>query len=1080
MVLHTIRILFISLAVLMGSASLTMADGGTIFFAALVEKSDQATPQVVLEWGGLDGELPSGITAFKLYRSVNGAGHQWLADISHTLADINTLNSIAENDLSSRFSRLIDNLNRMSISEGGQAIDSGNFASYLHELMSPTSPAYNPLKVLLLSRAHLNAARGLGLAYIDDSVLAASSYHYILTAVTAGGESQPIGQSDIVAPGLETVLPAPTGLTQVRLSSCSPLGGGLDDNKINFRWDIPAEPQDIGLKAMTYGYELFWSAADLGIIDFRQGIPANLHRVNQEPVVMAGPVDEDGPDSYLAKDGKENHVTSEQGPEWRPGQSYFYYLTARDIAGHYSAPVSAVQLTVEDGQPPRTIWNSRVSEIKDPLDNLTPRLALVWDAPTSLNFARYYGSNRNICSATVEEVCWVGPEQSCTTDTPRCADLAVDHYRIFRFDSPQQAAQWGIDTDGDGWPDNLEDDPCDPTLHPEGSRPRQWIATVSPDDPQFSRDLNETHRQIIYIDRQEPGIPELNKVYWYKVLAVDTKGNQSPLSPPLRGVLYDRSQPDPSAVISRQVCNYSSGLPGDCDPLQPLTGDSLIVLDNTGKATSYKLYQSCGFSLLAGGPVLQLLDSGQLDSEGVGHIKISSLPIDETCTLPLCNVSSKLFVSFYDENGGQVAYSLAFVIKNACSYLGCITLEESCSWEEITGNHPLVDGPVQVCVPLEAGQSARVYYDTAEGMSAFHTFPPATVSGEVCAIFDDLAGLTPDDICLGVRTFSANHVGSAMQQLGCLELRSQNQQPPPRPLLDAPEAVRTDKGDFFNLHWSMPTAGIGSYILKFSSEGSSSYQSLWNLQPDDTGRYPYPHPLGREDMAKEWCFQVRALATDMQASDWSNEQCDTWYPGARETLPWPPVAEPEVVEGESLGAFYMETAWDHYPVLVLSNDLTAVIQNLPSCGATYCNSRGTVTSSPCMEDRELLFYNCPAADLIRHQIVASSFIVYRQESGHDFVQVSPLIEGFHSVTTISDKLIPVDHIQDPFITFLDVYPEVVTGVGDPEAIGAGIRVLFKDRYPFSPGSRIRYKLVSIHQETGEPEQVFTSNWVDIP
>lgn len=1085
MSLHKIHILLIFLFLWVGSVTLAAADGGTLFFTTIVEQGNLGTPQVVLEWGALDGKLPTEINSFKLYRSTNGGNHDWLADINHTLAAADNLKTMVQSDLPSRTTSLIENLDRMSGSEGGEVIDNGNFADYLHGLLDPISPSYNSLKVMLLSRAHLSAARAQGLAFIDNSVNASSTYHYILTAVTAGGESQPIGQSGNVDPSQETILPAPTGLAQVRLSECSALGGGLDDNKINLRWHMPSGPQNIGLNAVTYGYELFWSTSDLGVVDFRQTIPANLYRVIQEPVVVAGAPPVDGPDSYLAKDGPENHNNSETGPAWKRGQSYFYYLTARDIAGHYSAPVSAVELTVEDGKPPRAIWNAHVREVKDPNDNETPRLALMWDAPTARNFTRYYGTNRNICSATTEEVCWVSPEQSCNTDTPRCADLEVDHYDIFRFDSPQQATDWGIDTDGDGWPDNQDSEPCNPEVHPSGIHPAQWVATIDPDDGLYTRALTENHDQIFYIDDQEEGIPQLNKVYWYKILAVDATGNQSPLSPSIRGVLYDRSQPDPSATISRQNCSYSADLPGDCGVMLPEDGDAFIVRDTTGKAKSYKLLQVCG--LTVNGITMRVLDSGQVDSEGVARIKSSSLPtldLVNKCVLAPCNGFQTVVVRFYDKNGEIVDTTPGVDLVNSCSYQGCATLNESCTWEEIDESQPIVDDSVQVCVPLEAGQSARVYYETPGGMSAFHTFPPATLSGEVCEIFDDFAGLTPADICLGVRVFSENHVGSIMQYLGCLELPAQDKQPPPRPLLDAPEAMSNGDGDFFNLHWSMPTAGIGSYILKISSADGSSYQSLWDIHPDDSGRYPYPYQLNQEDIAKEWCFQVRALATDMQVSEWSNEQCDTWSLGEQENLPWPPVAEPEIVEGESIGAFYMENAYDHYPVLVLSDNLAPITESLltcnsiPSCGIWGIEFEPGI--SPCMGDMELTFYNCPVSSLIESNITASNFIVYRQQSGHDFVQVSPLIEGFHSITTVDDKLTPVDHLQDPFITFMNIHQEIVTGVSDAAAIGTGVRVLFKDRYPFKGGTDIRYKLVSINHKTGEPEKVFTSNWVSIP
>ncbi|MCB2182797.1 MAG: hypothetical protein KQH63_12260 [Desulfobulbaceae bacterium] len=1078
--LHTIQILFFSILLALGGVITVHAESGSLFFAAIVENDNYGNPQTVLEWGALEGEIPTGITTFKLYRSTDNGDHLWLADIPYNLVGPDTLGNYVLGDLPFRSDALIENLSRMSVSEGRGEIDYFNFKLYLYNLLDPASPDYDRLKVMLLSRAHLSAARAQGLAYIDDDVSATSSYHYLLTAVTAAGESLPIGQSSTVDPSQETILPAPGGLVQVRLSECSALAGGLDDNTIHFSWDIPGGPQYMGFNALTYGYELFWSTADLGVLDFRDGIPAGVFRVNQEPVVVSGPAAGLGPDNYLAKDGPENHT---EGPLWKPGQIYFYYLTARDITGHYSDSVAPVPLTVSDAMPPRAVWNAHTIEVKDPVDNTTPRLALVWDAPTSVNFARYYGGNRTLCSADDDEVCWVGSGESCTSDTLRCADLAVEHYRIFRFDSAQEAAEWGIDTDGDGWPDIREisgAERCNPNLHPSGTPP-EWIKTIGADDPLTSRNLTETHRQIYDIDYD---ITADNHVYWYKIIAVDGQGNQSPLSPPLRGVLYDRSQPVPAATVSVQDCTYAADSAGDCGTALPEADDVYVLRDLTGDAASYKLMQVCGLN--AGyGVAWNLLDSGEFDQDGLARIKNDKFPNTDCIATP-CNGFSSFVVRFFDAGGRSLADTDVFIPKNTCVFQGCITLEKACEWLQADGSYSVAQEPVRVCVDLQTGQSARVYYQTTDGMSPFYTFPTAGTNGEACHDFTDLDGLTPADICLGVRVFSENHIGSIMANIGCFELHAKDNQPPPTPLLDAPEPIRNVDGDFFQLYWSMPAAGIGSYTLKVRGEDGTSYVSLWDRQPDASGRYPYLQPLAPEDIGKEWCFQLRALGTDMQASDWSLEQCGVWQLEEPENLPWPPVAEPELVAGESIGAFYMATDMDHRPVLVLSDDITPGIESItcqtstPFCDMHTYGTVGDPGVSPCIRDNELVFYSCPACSVMEAQMAALHFIVYRQESGHDFIQISPLIEGFHCTTEFTTKNLPVYRLQDPFITLMEIDPEVVTGVSDPVAIGGGTRVLYKDRYPFKAGSQLRYKLVSINPLTGEPDKVFTSNWVVIP
>jgi hypothetical protein len=281
-------------------------------------------------------------------------------------------------------------------------------------------------------------------------------------------------------------------------------------------------------------------------------------------------------------------------------------------------------------------------------------------------------------------------------------------------------------------------------------------------------------------------------------------------------------------------------------------------------------------------------------------------------------------------------------------------------------------------------------------------------------------------------------------------------------------------------------AGIGSYTLKISSPENgviTDLANLWDIKPDDTGLYPYQHLLTAENLPKEWCFQVRALATDMQASDWSNKQCATWQLEEPENLPWPPVTEPTVNENTELGAFFLETDDDHQPVLVLSTDLTSTIEDKPQCITPVPECTSATDGSPCLADEQLEFYTCPACDIIkaamRKSIAATTFMVYRQQQGRDFVQVSPLIENFWCDEGLGkDNSTTYNLLNDPFITIMSIDSGVVSGVTDT-AIGEGIRVLFKDRYPFKSGSSIRYKLMSI-SSSGEPDQVFTSNWLDIP
>ncbi len=62
---------------------------------------------------------------------------------------------------------------------------------------------------------------------------------------------------------------------------------------------------------------------------------------------------------------------------------------------------------------------------------------------------------------------------------------------------------------------------------------------------------------------------------------------------------------------------------------------------------------------------------------------------------------------------------------------------------------------------------------------------------------------------------------------------------------------------------------------------------------------------------------------------------------------------------------------------------------------------------------------------------------------------------------------------------VDVHPDLVSELDDTSQ-ASGIRLLYKDRYPYATGSSIRYKLVEIDAVTGEMTSERLTNWIDIP
>ncbi|MBU0481066.1 MAG: hypothetical protein KKG47_08190 [Proteobacteria bacterium] len=1078
-----------------------------LYFVSVVERSPVTNNlRVLLEWGALEGSIPGEIKGFRLYRATGGEYENLVTANKGTipagLVDDTTLRSIALRDNDAEpYLKLLTTLNHMSVNGVpndaplGPTITGADFHTYVHALLDPASPQFDPLKRMLLMRQFPHLAMAAGLAFVDETVTPGNTYQYMLTAVDINDvESLPIGQTEpiVIDGSTETVLPAPQGLRQVEVNDCSSIRKGIDDLMIYLNWDVPARPQDIGHNVLVYGYDVFWAESDLGAVDLRQGIPAGLNRLNDQPIIVAGAAPATGSDSFLTRDDGKSHTT---GPKWRRGQKFYYYLAALDISGHYSETSAPVEATVVDGIAPPMVWNVHTEEVTQLIDTngsqtSEPRLAIAFDQINPVNYARFYGAGKNICSSDATEVCYTRGEESCGDPAKvRCVDLDVLEYRIFRFASPEEASQWGDDMDGDLWPDDQEKalgfDACNANDKPAGD-PAAYVKTISQNDPVSQHAIAPEHIQMNSIDyAMQPD----DHVYWYKIVAVDQNFNSSPVSPPIRAVLYNRSQPTPNATL--EVC---SGYQVDhtADMIEQVPGDSLVLVDETGLAASFAIYERC---------------------TGTSHQEPASLVIHGSTTGRVTHIDKKVLsrigcayaacssfaVYFYDRNGSQVGVSPSFYMDgtNLCteSFYGTITLQETCTSWGLSKPGLVNEGPSRVCVDLGAGESARIYHRIGDSMSPFLSVPQqGATGGNVCENIPVLEGLSSAELCLGVRAFSSNHVGSAMRYLDCQELPAAAPEPEktiPAPMMEGVYS-KEEQGTgtpYFELRWAAPGEGAALFVLAVKGQDDTRYKTIWDAAQDESGQFVYQYSLDQAtEMGQELCFKMRSMNSAMANSDWSTEICETWTATEDPNLPWPWVREPAA--GSEFTAFYLKegATLGGRPAIVMSRDLaaTTLLTVYPLCeSGTQAQQIQTCTGSgQCMDDSPDEF-RLPCATLCDTlQPALKSFIVYRQEEGRDFVQVSPLINRFACLRTKTYVFFPmggggewVDQsiIQDPFLYLRNLEDTVIGGGVDP-ALANGVRLIFVDRYPFRSGSKARYKILAIDDRSGEIIAEHQTNW----
>ncbi|MCA9448471.1 MAG: hypothetical protein KC931_15220, partial [Candidatus Omnitrophica bacterium] len=761
----------------------------------------------------MERAIPPEITGFRIYRRQAPADFALLAETSRALADIPAMTGFyMEPGEQKRFAEMVEWAYNDSNGEatGVMAID------YLHGKLSlmPGDTMYNPLEQLLLARFNFDVARSIGQGYIDRNLPGPGVFEYMITGLEGTAETLPLGKTSIDI-GVETILPAPPNFEQVFVADCSAISRGVDDRRIHHRWDIPDDPAALPLRILTYGYDIYRSDMDLGVLDLRNlvennALPAELSRVGNEPIVVAGNPPEEGRNSFMAIDEGDpfNHQFLQRG------KTYFYYLVGKDLSGKYSETSGPLLAMVPDTMGPPQPWGVRSEEVWDATMTEVKRVQIVWDEINATNYWREFGSDYDLVTppsyANPTELYFVPKGADQLRRNFREVDLDTVKYVLFRFFTREEAQEWGVDSDGDYWPDNIEDasgtDPCDPASSP-GATPPNLVAEIDAFDNSTLRTLDTGVQQRVVVD----SIPQSdNHVWWYKLIAFDQFDNQSPPSPSVRAMLPDRIQPDANGGIVINDCDYRVDVRLECE-LTPGQGSRFQAFDKTNQGEEFgiaemgtaKIYQICPRDNNGRQRVLFV------GERPIRNREATFFPFhfgQLNCVFPCGRTETgDLVVKFYDKEGNLIATSEVFNVP-LCSAdrVDCFDLIEDCREREPGPGEVIPPGsPPTVCVDLDPGQRARVYHLIGGEMSPFLTISATQETGTVKYCEEiDIAGIVPTNTCLGVRVFNSNNVGSSMKFLNCIGLGPFNQMPPEAPLLHSVDPTGTEGSPTFTVRWA--------------------------------------------------------------------------------------------------------------------------------------------------------------------------------------------------------------------------------------------------------------------------------------
>ncbi len=516
---------------------------------------------------------------------------------------------------------------------------------------------------------------------------------------------------------------------------------------------------------------------------------------------------------------------------------------------------------------------------------------------------------------------------------------------------------------------------------------------------------------------QDTGIDVTNdegRAYWYCVAAIDAAGNRSPLSAPVRGVLYDRQAPDPPSTIELCTYRYNCNVGFRHEGQQPLTGRTDVVfrlrrMDERIVAARVIKRDKGKSEILFDGPFgldteKKVTDTVRLDTESVNddityffYFRTSLGEWCEGSELPR-EILSKLINSKSTQH--DILVEAGVTINKICV--------DALNPDRIP-HHPTADGgstPLEITVTLTDDAVGAVLYRGQECEDFQRITTVRADEGETTVtLVDTLRPGSAAMMCYAVRLYDENQNLSGMTYLEARVVFEGDETV--QPDIDSVTALGTASSPEARIKWFGPSEGVSGFRINFATGliaragalanlpavtvanatpvstlyaiDELSYQdstSLWSVRfstLDDAGTVP----LETNTSYRIWIEGIDHLGSSIEGRDtyrftWSEE--DT----SEERLEWPVRSLPEHTDALPV---YTTIPDEDYTVRGIAIQLTDPAHS----------------QSQEVNPLDILVVNTP-------------FVVYRKRTDiadQPYVQISPLIESINTDAS--------GNIQDPFI-----------------------------------------------------------------
>jgi len=820
-------------------------------------------------------------------------------------------------------------------------------------------------------------------------------------------------------------------------------------------------------------------------------------RVNNEPILISGNASHE----ILHEDvGSWNPGFSQfmETPDLllsaglEPGDSRLYYLVPRDFTGNYGDTVGII-VTVPDSDAPPAPWAVRsVEHVGNPLTTVDDELFISWDQVDVLGYHRRHQHGRVYCNLNTarldQELRFVPEGKNCDDHPNFVVDLDVDHYLVYRFENQHEAGQF-TDTDGDGRSDRGERIPANVT---DSDLTRTTIGTAcnSASFPTVAVTPNRLVEKVLastatsrasgrkVLEFHDP-TPSTNKgqVYWYRLASVDSSGNLSGLSSPVRGFFPDSDLPpriNPSTItFGREICTYQV--------IQTETFFEFAV-DQTRDADSVRV--DCGEPVSGGGPLFSTTFPIVTLASGDAGVE----PNTEQCAQLTQNCRDLTMSVDYLQGGQSLAGLSSYAQFSNCptSKTSVNTvLQEDCG-QLITIKPGDVVGKPTLNVPIPAGMCLNIYRDYNGKTHHYKTIcPPQTLQSP------DLAGLGGNQVCLSLAYQNQNNEVGPKYALPCFIQPPSGPPDAPQPVVIAfPGAASSE------ISWMPPEAQVIGTLVEWyrdgDAPGSTSGGSEFFAHPGqgtNEGIIKKSIPIIAEpagvDWEELWCFRLRSVgkplsgSTDGTLSEWSAVRCDVRVPAGAvlpNYIPWPKIPTPPL--GDELFDLYLQG--DGLPVVRMSD--------APVLFSGQCEYESAPTNciignkQTCLSKaRAAVIGLCGdfCSSLRASMADKMNFVVYRQSTDNvadalsysEYVQVSPLVNELRCDTAISQSASPQGTLLDPYFSLVDFT------LSPPDRNWDGLRMIYVDNAPHIGGRWYRYQFVYFGVD-GEIIKERLSAWVE--